>query len=272
MGKVFTWDEIEHGHVPEASAFGYIVNRLRGSLAFYSAITTAVLCGSIVRGDSTIRSDIDCLVLYRSEEERTAFAIMQRMSQLAAGYDVPLTFIPSSIEIAATKMHHLGPSFWRHIARSAQAGGVIKGWPMVVHTRSESEELESYVRFKLYKLESAWAEYPGKSPAEQAQVLQKMLEAPLHVARRVVQGLFSGDADSKDGVAQEYQKHLTALAGQLRSLVSLDREYTTMLHRQLKSRNEADYKDVLKYLEEHVFESIAFVKRNALFIARFSAP
>jgi predicted nucleotidyltransferase len=274
MGKVFTWNEIEQGAVPKLEHFTYVVEQLQRELAVTSSIETAVICGSVVRGDHNRRSDIDCVVIYDPMKERGAFANMQRLSALAAKWAVPLTFVPCCGAVAISRMHHLGPSFFAHIARSAQAGGVIKGWPPTLRQdMSKDAELESYLRVKLYSLQEQCAEFPAKTHEQQAHTLKKMLEAPLHVARKTLARISTLKGDSKASIRTQYaeempQKH----ADRLEDLLLLDAEYTRALEEQLKTPDKLEYDALFNYLAEHMVEVIAFVKLNALHIDHLPAP
>lgn len=275
MGKVFTWSEIQSKAVPTAEGFRRTLDMLKNDLAHASSVKTAVICGSVVRGDHTLRSDIDCLVIYDAGRSRSSFAVMQELSMKAAKMFVPVTFIACGTDVAATRMHHLGPSFFEHIARSAHAGGVIKGWPVTVlqENRNKDVELEAYVRVKLYSLEEQCAEYPSKDPKERAHTLKKMLEAPVHVARKVLgrQSVLKGD--SKAAIVQQYREEMSAeLSAHLDALVSLDYEYTEVLGALLEKPDEAQHADFIGYIEEELPNILAFVKKNALHVASMPAP
>lgn len=271
MGKIFLWSEIQNRQVPTANNFRRVIELLKRELSHAQAITTAVLCGSVVRGDHTLRSDIDCLVLYNADQMRIAFAIMHWLTEMASRQNVPLTFIPCSTDIAATRMHHFGPSFFEHVERSAHTGGTIKGWPPALYQERGViwAELESYFRVKLYSLEEQWAEYPSKSHEQRVRTLKKMFEAPMHVARKTLARVSDLKGDSKNQIHQQYREQMPIeIAARLGYLIDLDREYTEHVGRQLEEPNEIAYSDMLGYLEENIPKVISFVKENVLYIAK----
>ena len=70
MGKVFTWDEINSKKIPQVDSFHKVSSEIREILLPEKSIVTALLFGSVVRGDFNIRSDIDCVIIYETGRER----------------------------------------------------------------------------------------------------------------------------------------------------------------------------------------------------------
>lgn len=183
---------------------------------------------------------------------------------------MPLSFIENDSRIVRTNMHHLGPSFIEHMAFSIRDGGLIKGRPleMLAPSVPRRQGIEEYLRFKMHYLQSHWAAFPAASESDQVQFLQKLLEAPMHVARKVLSWRAPITGDSKRYILSEYVEHMSnSLGSRLLRLVKVDGEYSQELNRQLGELNHSDYATMLGYLTEQVPDILEFVTDNLLFIA-----
>jgi len=269
MGQVFTFGQIKTRHLPELDDFTHVLQQLRNVLTRESSFVGAVVCGSVIRGDHNRRSDIDCAVVYRAEESRKAFAVMQELSVYAQRYYVPLTFIQSDTRLARTRMHHFGPSFVEHLRRSMEKGGNIKGVMLDMFAASVDRHsaAEEYLRYKMHYLQTHWAAYPALDHKDKAEFLKKCLEAPLHVARKTLSWLGPLTVDSKLHIRQQYSTCMPeGMVSILGELVNVDVEYSLELERQIKEPDEEDYEIMLRYLEEQVPQVLEFVTRNLEFI------
>lgn len=271
MGRVFSWDDVSCNNIPTLEAFQEVFAGVKSRIQSESSIVAAIACGSVARSDHNVRSDLDVVVIYDHENAELANTWMRSEHRMAAKLHVPLSFLPCDVSIARTRMHHLGGSFVRHLQRSVEHGGNLKG-DVFVHlspSQSEEEELESYLRVKYYKLMHQWVEAVEFTPEREAGFLQKVLEAPMHVARKVLahQGWMEGD--SKTEILSQYSSRMPEeLADELRRLVRLDACYTTKLHEQLHERDRETYTTCLFVLRQYPPTVIEFVRRNLLFITK----
>ena len=195
---------------------------------------------------------------------------MQEAIEDAAAQDVPLSFIPCDSLLANTRMHHVGDSFLLHLERSVSAGGLIKGNPlqMLAQSNSMEEELESYLRTKMYNLQEAWAQSGTFSDERMASFLKKLLEAPMHVARKTLARHIPLGADSKAYVQTTYAENMPlSMVIQLQRLVSLDQEYTELLQKQSMFRNETEYRAFLQKILAHTEDVLAFIRSNLAHVA-----
>lgn len=270
MGMVFTWGEVRDGRIPRLSSFSDVIAVLQTETVKESSIVGAIACGSVIRGDHNIRSDIDCFVLYDAELQDAAFHYMRRMTRYAAGFHVPLGFIPCDTYIGGTRLHHIGASFQRHLKKSVAAGGLIKGHPLgsIVFSVSELEELESYLRLKMYNLQESLAHIDTYSEERVAGYLRKLLEAPIHVARKILAYQEELAGDSKASVKQRYKKIMPEnMASQLDKLCANDASYTEMLTRAMQQPNESYYRELLHTLCATSGSVLHFIRSNLAFIA-----
>lgn len=270
MGQVLSWESVSCGHVPKLEDFPWVIKEVREVIARDISIIGALVCGSVTRGDHNLRSDIDLFVLYDHTRQHEAFRIMQASSFLAASRCVPLTCIPCDDLIAQTRMHHVGGSFLRHLERSIEAGGLLKGDPLgsLARSVSEKDELESYLRMKMYNLQEAWGLMQTFSEERLISYLKKLLEAPIHVARKVLahQGLLSGD--SKSYIRAQYREVMDwILIEQLEELIKMDARYTEELVAQLDIPDEERYRQMLDSILMRSEKFLSFIRANLAFIA-----
>jgi len=269
MGQVFTWKEIVRKRVPRLEDFTIAIEEARELFEKKDVIVGAVVCGSVTRGDHNVRSDVDCFVLYDHSREHEAFAVIQTATSSAARRRVPLVCIPCDTLLSETHMHHIGGSFFWHLQKAVETGGLLKGDPLrlVTGLRSRQEEAESYLRVKMYNLQESWGMVQTFSEERMASYLKKLLEAPVHIARKTLehQGLLSGD--SKQQIRIRYGEHMDAvLSLQLEKLVELDARYSEELRMQLECPDEKRYRQMLDSILMRSEDVLSFVRANAMFL------
>jgi predicted nucleotidyltransferase len=270
MGQVFTWEEVRDNKIPRLGDFARVIKKLRSSVASEDSILGVLACGSTIRGDYNVRSDIDCFVLYDHERQSEAFAWMQEATREARLYRVPLVCIPCDIQLAGTRMHHVGKSFYRHMEKSAEAGGILKGNPLesIAESTPERDELESYLRMKMYNLQESWGLARTFSEERMVSYLKKMLEAPMHVARKTLTHREPLVQDSKVYVVSHYVDLMPrAMAGQLESLVELDAMYSRELFSHRRVFRKPEYERLLASILSRSEDVLSFVRANLTFIA-----
>ncbi len=270
MGQVFTWDEVKNGRVPKLADFTKVVEQVLPTMADEESIEGAIVCGSVTRGDHTLRSDIDLFVRYDHENESEAFVWMQSVSATAKMWHVPLCCIPCDTLLAKTRMHHIGQSFHRHLEKSALAGGLLKGDPLasLAPSVSEAEEIESYLRVKMYNLQEAWSMAQTFSEERMASYLKKLLEAPMHIARKTLAHQAMLGDDSKSQICVRYAEVMPrAMAMQFKSLVETDTEYTEALRDHRRSPREKSYRRQLVSILARSEDVLAFIRANLAFVA-----
>lgn len=271
MGRVFSWCKVADKRVPQLEAFDLVYAGLKERILTQPSIVAAIACGSVVRGDHTIRSDLDVAVIYDHHQAEDAFSWMRTEHARAERVDVPLSFLPCDTSIVRTRMHHLGGSFVRHLQKSVEHGGNVKGdiFPMIAPSQSEREELDAYLRMKLYKLQSLYVEAPDFDEEREARFLQKVIEAPLHVARKVLAHRNWMHGDSKAAVLTHYSAAMPdELSSQLGHFVRMDEWYTVFLRDQVERSDRDSYIHALFTLRKLPASVIEFVRQNLVYIAK----
>lgn len=269
MGQVFTVNDICCGRIPRLGDFPLVIQEVREAVMMEDSIVGALVCGSIIRGDHTIRSDIDLFVLYDEKRQHDAFRFMQMAALTAARRHIPLTCIPCDTLLAKTGMHHCGSSFLCHLQRSVAAGGLLKGDPLKEFADSlpEKEDLKSYLRVKMYTLQESWGVSLTFSGERLAVYLKKLLEAPMHIARKTLayQGVL-GD-DSKTYIRSRYRQVMPrTMSDRLEQLIALDTQYTNELITQSNHPDKRTYQRILKSILLESGEVLEFVRANLLFV------
>ena len=269
MGKVFSWDEIKKGKIPQPSDFTTIVSRIRQDLGVTDGVIGGILCGSILWNSCNQRSDIDCVVVYDPVKRRKVVDVLRGINQAAANRHVPAELIPLDLHIAKTPLHHIGLSFAVHLRYAAENGGLIKENPLpffVFDDASIVEDVRSYLRNKLRRLEKGLGALPTMEVAELHRFLQKVLEAPVHVARKILwwQKVETPD-DAKRTIMRYYPNIANAQERDIfAKITTTDSKYTTELLAQIQHPDEDQYSRVIEEIKDLVWDTLEFVRLNAL--------
>lgn len=271
MGKIFSWDEILNKRVPEMNSFSHIAKTIRERLEAIDSILGGIICGSVLKNSHTVRSDIDCLVVYEEKWHNLIVKALQDIYCSAARMHIPVGFIPVDLSVAKSSSHHISLSFAAHLDQSAMNGGVIRQNPLPFFNFDNKDILQdvhNYVSQKMRKLESGNIEISdmGSYEPELYRLLQKALEAPVHIARKMLllRKVKLPD-DSKEMVAQYYSLIATDEEKDLfRILVVADENYTRALLLQIEKPNKDQYfQDIMKIIKL-LPDSLRFARLNAL--------
>lgn len=245
MGKVFMWEEIKNGMIPELNSFERVVTEIKSRLED-APLIGGVICGSVNYGHHNVRSDIDCLVLYPEEAKPEMVNVLLSLTEFAEELYVPIDFIQVTPELAQTSIQNISPSMAQHIQGSTKNGGLIKTNPfarMTLHHLDDRLEAINWIRQKIRRLdEGAIHRYP---PREETQYLQKLLEAPIHGTRKLLLTNGGFENDSKTAVVGLTEEYFPELADDLRHFGTVDRFYTEKLLAQIKFPDEDEYKKTL---------------------------
>lgn len=272
MGKVFSWKEIERREIPQLSSFSAVVGKIRQDLEVADGVIGGILCGSVLWNTCNQRSDIDCVVVYDPVKRREVVKALRGINQTAANLHVPTELIPLDLHIARTLLHHIGLSFAAHLRYATENGGLIKVNPLplfVFDDASVIEDIRGYLRNKLRRLEKGMSALPTMEVAELHRFLQKVLEAPVHVARKILwwRKVEMPD-DSKQTVLHCYPDIADTQEHELFTKITIaDNEYTTELLVQLQYPDQARYSEVIDRLKDLAWDTLEFVRLNALRLA-----
>ena len=271
MGRIFSWEEIEQGKVPRLESFKEVTQKLRKELASNKKVVVALLCGSALRGDYSIRSDIDCFVIY---SDGVVFSDLRKLVAYAKRLSVPLEMIPVNIRMVGIDFYLLKEtSFLHHLEWAAKQGGIVKGETFSILKIMETdrkEMLKSTVTTISTKLHRALCELSRFEGEKRIFNLGKILEAPIQMVREIVWARkIPIPSQGKEEVlkaywtiADEKSRHL------LDEVVRVDKEYSATLEKVSRQPDPAPYKEeytrILGRIEEiGQNEILEFVVHNA---------
>lgn len=282
MGVVYTWEEVSAGRIPTEADFRRADQILRADLAGMverDLIAGALICGSSLRGDFSIRSDVDCLVVPRDPTDQNSAGQLSRLMGRLRGLNIKLQLIVLDSEIASSSMHTISPSFAQHLALSVLSNGVIGQNPLDAVDLSQHdgrENIVSYIGHKLSGLNKGFASlsyYRSEDQQRYVRTLGDFLSTPLHIARMML--WFTrpeNPIDSKQEVADAYREKFTFrydLIRLLDEILALDAGYTDYLRRMIAKEarmSRTQYKRSLREIEETGQRAIEFAQQNALLI------
>ena len=275
MGKVYAWEDVEARRIPRLEDFPVVIDHMREVFKKEKSILGGLICGSVLRGDHNCRSDIDCVVVYETKLEREAMEVLQGVSAFAGNMYVPVGFVPCDIYTASTRFHHIGPAFRIHLQMAIKSGGIVGTNPLtLLRTGGEDliMEIESYLRMKVYNTGEALAKYSCMSIDHKCAFLQKVLEAPSHVARKILHLGASDENDAKVSIVTRYIETMPRHLGDgLRMLTSFDKRYTVEVLRQLERPDRWQYEECWSVLEELPYWLLDWLRGNIEHIERSRA-
>jgi len=239
------------------------------TLASCGEVIGAVICGSVLRNDFDLRSDFDCLVVYRPEDHEKISLLLQRIVITAREKYIPLKLIPIDSQIARTPLSHIGPLFIDHLQWAAENGGAIKKNPLKLFAsghKTLSEDIEGYFRDKLRRIGEGLVELPAMNDLEMYLFLQKTLEAPLRIARAYLEWRgIAIPSGLKREIAEQYVKNANnQRVEQFKKLVAADQEYSADLARQVKKPDQASYERTIEKIKKITWQTFDFIRLNAL--------
>lgn len=253
MSRIFTFDQIERGHVPDIHSFPLITDMLRGRLPHVQGFLAGVLCGSASKGRCDIRSDVDGIGIFDPAYRNSVHSAMQLIHEEAAARRVPLDFRMIRSDVIDIGGHGISASFAWHLNDVAQFDkGLIGTSPLpgAIHPASIApnpedmrREARDYIARKLQQFGYLSDRLSTLSEADLYRFLEKMISVPVHAARKMLwlHG-FLVPNDAADTVIIGYRGE--ADRRELRifdRLILADEEYTRALPSHLKNRDATEY-------------------------------
>ena len=274
MGKVFTWEDVCTERVPDTEKDFYAVsNDLKFRINEFDGISAAVFCGSFLAGQHSMRSDLDCVLVYSEKKQDECFCFFQSLIEFAEKHYVPLELVVVRKDVALTLYHPLQKTFLEHVVLSAGKGGIIKG--NIVQSfkqpdRNIRDETISYIISKIRKFEKGWIGLPFFSDDERYRFLSKILDCPMHIARKMcrTKGVEFRHDDSKSSVIKHY--HEVCKKDEydlLKELVNFDSYYSKELKAHLAKPNFFGYHALLKEIESLIPVVLEFSHKNLRLIS-----
>lgn len=242
MSKYFTHNELVRRRIPHPSGFGLVLEKIEEIAMGWDKVLHAGVIGSTVRDRDSkdqiggnARSDIDCFLVTVGATESDIEKMTSFAFDRANTYFVPLEIHAYSVASAMGSLHSIGPGFARHVRTHVRTTGNIKGdfaGCFVAHTINVAQESHAYVTRKISALNKRGMNMRHMTPAEQAHFFGKLIDAPFHAIRRVLDAReIHGENDSKKATADLFTRCIDdqEVARGLSSFYQLDQEYTAFV-------------------------------------------
>lgn len=234
MGKIFTPKTIIEGGVPLMKNYSDVQGKVLGWLQEADFIRASLIYGSLISDDANNRRDIDWLVVCDSDYLDKARELLSEAVVYARSKNVDLKFRPYDHESALRGDHGITMSFWTHLEYMCGSGGVIKGRPLEYFKFVDHGETHAYAIHIIENLFKGRIEWIIMSEEQQYHFLQKAIEAPIHLARKILweKKVAYEFYDAKNDTLECYVKHIGGeRASLLANIISVDREYSALLEK-----------------------------------------
>src|SRR3990167_3817535 len=276
MGRVFSWGEIVRKEVPKIEDFSRVCEEIRHELLRTGGVLGAVLFGSAVGARFMERSEVDCLLVYDGMHRAALTEALHRLQASARKRNIPIGFVPVDDVSARVGLHTIGPSFAYHLELAAKALGVIKASPLTFIRLPDSansqsarvEDVLGYLRRKILRFDQGIVELPVMAENEYFHFLRKILESPIHVARKVL--WLSVPNLSSDSKAHVIRCCPDIVPSPLREIfqtfLSMDSDYSGEVLAELGEPHEGRYIVALETIAKRAFWAFEFARANAIFV------
>ncbi len=125
MGFLYSLDRVRRGAIPTLSAFAVLRDAITAELRAASpAIVAGSVYGSSVRGDVSVRSDMDLFLVYETAERNRVSQMLRRLDDQARAAHISLHASIHSVD-AAAQTDRYGPSFLQTWERMRTAGLLV---------------------------------------------------------------------------------------------------------------------------------------------------
>lgn len=264
MGKVFSPEEIEQGHIPEEGAHEAagraILNRLFiGDEAFVWNTLSAKLAGGMVYGSTALgkankRSDVDVLVVYRGDRSDILDDVRGVFTEAEDRFHVPIEAHMLEFNSSGRPSEHtLDPLLLNHLFEIQEQDDPrwSYNWPLSYLSIFLPEEdpseaqlrhlAQRYSTAKMRQFAHALTDYRGEVNYK---TLQRALELPTALGRKVIAATIDPEmgqaphplppADSNDIMLTKLAnlpqpKQGDEAARTMRQLAMFNREYSSLL-------------------------------------------
>jgi len=265
VGVIFAPKKVRLGHIPKLAGFAKVLQFLRIKVPLSRAIIGVIVCGSVSDGTYNLRSDLDVVIVYRSSMASEAHLFIRQLTNLAAKYYVPLELTLVRDEIIHTQMHFLTPGFFDHLRYAVKHNGLIGANPLPLageYPVTSDQNALIYIGRKNHKFEN-WDSHLFYNAEYDVQVLQEVLDAPVHVARRFIDLHESGKGlGPKSEIALVYRRFAGGLADTLDHILDASQAYVSELQAQQACVDIPHYRQALRDIKAVGPLAAEFIRRN----------
>lgn len=255
MGKIYNFAEIKYGQVPRPDDFAVAkeivldgLSRLYRSGTIYGG----KVFGSVARGTPNMRSDFDLLVV--TKKYSGAYPLRDLFNMVREKTKVRVEPIVATREIAELGYHSVDEPLLEHISNMPNEGNTAGEDPTQFLKLTEIPPHLTYREYMTNKLRKFMEGFFAFSDDDKMRVLQRALEAPSNVGRRVLQAdaRFLPD-DSKGTVKNAFRSAYdgTSLIEPFEFLLVGDGFYTQYLRLAVEGGvSRGEYEQTLDSLSE----------------------
>jgi hypothetical protein len=230
-------------------------------------VLAAMWYGSALTGFSQ-RSDVDCLIVYRTNEEARFLRFLKGLIDTANKSRIKFSPVIIDEYCGRKGIHTINRSLASHLEEaSKEPGAIIVGRPLdyllLDNKVAIPEDVGEYLGHKIgyFNLTSVEA----LSIEEYFKFLGKILGITAHVCRKVLKlWHISPINNSAACIVTTYLANVNGEAHKVaRALFELDCEYTSLLEEQIKHPNADSYLKFLKRIEKAAKLASLFCRLNA---------
>jgi predicted nucleotidyltransferase len=286
MGKVYSWEAINNGGIPELSGYGKAKENLIGNLNDLSqkeVIFGAKIFGSVAKNSYSIRSDLDVLILANTSEVNSELDSIFKNIFLETKVEVKSQLIYSkSAEISG---HTIDPSFYKHLQRIPNLDNIAGQDPLIKLKANNENIVDNCQRYLARKIKSISENYFVRSnkalPENNTELLknaQRILESPINSGRKILAAseslkIFKPDEDN-DGkmvILRNFRKFFEEneqIISTFNKLLLRDSEYSALLKEiEYQGRYQKDYRKFIERVtEEDIHLAINWLQENQSFL------
>lgn len=265
MGKVYEFETIQGGRVPTVDDFSAVKQLvLTGLAAFVNSdeVYGAKVFGSVAKGSPNERSDFDLVVI--TEEDGSLTALKELFMGVSSASRVEIEPIVISRVFAKRGFHTIEDLFLDHIRSIPNDGNMVGQNPINVLIPAGLDARIAYKQYlasKLRRLKEGLFTY---SELDRNRVLQRALEAPVNVGRRLLQVLshlgepINLSDDGKQEVIRAFQEKFngTTLIPGFEFLLEQDNRYTAYLRQAvIREITQQDYEAHIREVSNECIEA-----------------
>lgn len=260
MGKVYEFEAIQEGRIPTANDFSNAKQLVLTGLAALvnsDEVYGAKIFGSVAKGSPNERSDFDIVVI--TEKDSSLMALRKLFLDVRDTSNVDIEPIVIGKVFAALGFHSIENLFLDHICSIPNNGNMVGLDPLNVLVPSSLDAKTAYKQYlasKLRRLKEGLFTY---SELDRNRVLQRSLEAPVNVGRRLLQVLsYLGNEDGKQEVVQEFREKFrsTTVIPGFEFLLEQDNRYTAYLRQAVRGEvTPQDYEEHLHLMADECIEA-----------------
>jgi hypothetical protein len=266
MGRVFSFEQVKGGEVPERSDFKQSLDRFRiatGDEIEKGTISGAVVFGSVALGSYSIRSDFDCMIV-PYDHSRSSIEAIRRISH-NTNPTGRIEFNPIIHSQARLELgnHEIDSFFGEHLTGE---GRIVVGRDPSEYLhfadRDAAEVLHNYIRHKKRSVARAFS----INESERYKGLQRVLELPLAIGRKAIRAIVStqGEDVLRFNTAEKAKVLDKALLlfqsirldETPRRIFALDKAYSQVLAEAVRSKvSVAQYQDIIGLVEDMAIDA-----------------